>query len=674
MKTIAKIAAAATVAALIGTAATGVFAKTDDNIQSSSSYTTPMTTDRKSAEYKDFVDTKPNLSVSAGNWYSASLFWNKVKGAMLYYVYKDNKLIGSTTNTEYSFNVNEQGTYKIVAVTYDYNDARILSKSSNTVEYEYSAVYEDYDGTPMYKGRTFAATNAVSYAQTESVAGESYDAFVPYPSPYPYNANTEEYTHYDPNGFKKASDTPLSTFSADVDTASYANVRRMINSYYDSSDNYSGNKLTYFDVDSVRTEEFLNYFDYNYSLPEKNTFKITYELSDCPWNEDTQLLMLGVQAKDIAKEPDSNLVFLIDVSGSMSSQDKLPLVGDSLKQLSNEMSGDDRISIVTYSGAENVIVSGAKGNMKNCIGDIADSLIASGCTNGEKGINMAYDIAEDNFIKDGNNRVIMATDGDLNVGITDKDELSRFIEKKRDTGVYLTVLGVGTGNLKDNKMEALAKDGNGNYYYIDCVDEAQKVLVDERKSTLFTVADDVKFQVEFNPEVVESYRLIGYEGRRLENEDFENDAKDAADVGAGQSVSVMYEIIPAKASADTLKYQKSAGNKTDVCTLKIRYKKPSEKKSLLSKVTVTADKYLPYKDTGIRFRFATCVAETAMALRGDTQYGKVSIDNAKKRFDALTKDELSYIGYSDDFGKLIEKAAKMKVSVEKTDITLDDLC
>ncbi|MBQ4486955.1 MAG: DUF3520 domain-containing protein, partial [Oscillospiraceae bacterium] len=329
-----------------------------------------------------------------------------------------------------------------------------------------------------------------------------------------------------------------------------------------------------------------------------------------------------------------------------------------------EMSSDDRISIVTYSGVENVIVSGAKGNMKNCISDIADSLIASGCTNGEKGINMAYEIAEDNYIKDGNNRVILATDGDLNVGITDKDELSKFIEKKRDTGVYLTVLGVGTGNLKDNKMEALAKDGNGNYYYIDCVNEAQKVLVDERRSTLFTVADDVKFQVEFNPEVVDSYRLIGYEGRRLENEDFENDAKDAADVGAGQSVTVMYELIPANGSADRLKYQKSAGNKTDVCTLKIRYKKPGETKSLLSKMTVTSDKYLPYKDTGVRFRFATCVTETAMALRGDTDYGKISISNAKKRFDALTKDELSYIGYSDDFGKLIKNAEKMNVSAE----------
>jgi Ca-activated chloride channel family protein len=338
----------------------------------------------------------------------------------------------------------------------------------------------------------------------------------------------------------------------------------------------------------------------------------------------------------------------------MYSQDKLPLVVESLKKLTAEMTKKDRISIVTYSGQEKVVISGARGNMRNCIGELADTLVASGCTNGEAGINMAYDIAARNYITDGSNRVILATDGDLNVGISDKDELSEFISRKRGSGIYLTVLGFGTGNLKDDRMEALAKDGNGNYHYIDCAEEASKVLVDERKATLITVADDVKLQVEFNPALVDSYRLIGYDGRRLANEDFTNDAKDAADIGAGQSITVMYEIIPAKNGTDNLRYQTQTGNKTDICTLKCRYKKPGTEKSKEFSVTVKAKDYCKYSETGIRFRFAACVTEVAMALRGEKSYGDVSVKAAKARFDKLSGDELAKIGWSEDFGMLLE--------------------
>ena len=625
-------------------------------------YTTPMSNSTTSARYKAFVASKPaNLRSSSDRWGDPTLAWDPVKDAVLYYVYRKEgtafKLVAKTVNNFYqevnywSYNV-PAGEYFVRAVTYNYNDKRVMSRKSDKytvnekpVYYydDYDPVEEDDDTAVEYEtdeaydsGAYPVPTNSVSDAEDglSYISGEPYD---PYAEPL-----DEEYSHYDVDGFKKASDTPLSTFSADVDTASYANVRRLVT---------DGNRVT---EDTVRIEEMLNYFDYNYVQPSKGTFSLTYEYSDCPWNEDAKLLMLGLKAKDLEKEPASNLVFLVDVSGSMSSKDKLPLLVESFKKLMNETTKSDRISIVTYSGCEKAVISGARGNMKNCIGDIADALYADGSTNGEAGINMAYEIAKNNYIKDGSNRVILATDGDLNVGISDKDELSKFISGKRDTGVYLTVLGFGTGNIKDNKMEALAKDGNGNYHYIDCAAEATKVLVDERKKTLVTVADDVKIQVEFNPTLVDSYKLIGYDGRKLNNEDFTNDKKDASDMGAGQSITVLYEIIPAKKAANTLTYQTSKNNTTDVCTMKVRFKKPGQSKSLQSKYTVKAKEYLKYSKTGIKFRFATCVAEAAMALKGDETYGDVSLENAKKRFGKLASSELRTIGYSDDFASLLE--------------------
>ena len=620
---------------------------------SANKYVTPMTVNRASRRYKNFVAAVPEIRADREWYYSTTISWSPVTDALLYYVYGkiDGRysLVGKTSDTE--FETEKEGIYFIRAVTYDYNDKRIFSKLSNklTVDLSERAYYDSGDEAAVEEEYSYSIIpNAISDAAIQTVDNSAVYSETAEPdggANFIYDApeyDNEEYTKYAVDGFRSALQTPLSTFSADVDTASYANARRMI---------LSGGKVT---PDSVRIEEFLNYFDYDYVQPTKGNFSVTYEYTDCPWNKSAKLLMLGVQAKDVEKEPDSNLVFLVDVSGSMYSKDKLPLVVESLKKLTNEMTRNDRISIVTYSGQEKVIVSGARGNMKNCIGELADTLEAYGCTNGEAGINMAYDIAARNYLKDGSNRVILATDGDLNVGISDKDKLSEFIAKKRDTGVYLTVLGFGTGNLKDDRMEALAKDGNGNYHYIDCASEASKVLVDERKATLITVADDVKLQVEFNPALVDSYRLIGYDGRRLANEDFTNDQKDAADMGAGQSITVMYEIIPAKSSGTSLQYQTSTGNKTDICTLKCRYKEPGKSSSSQFSVTVKAKNYCKYADTGMRFKFAACVCETAMALRGDKSYGSVSVKNAKARFDRLDTDELAKIGYSDDFAVLLE--------------------
>lgn len=634
------------------------------------SYVTPMTVSTTTAKYKAFVAAKPEkLSLSSDSWGDRILQWEPVENAILYYVYRKEggnyKLIGKTaknfyqyySETSYTYSVPE-GKYYVRAVTYNYNDKRIFSKKSDVytvtapkpVYYEYddygyydeAADYEDgYDEEADFPADASINSVASAGAVNQYEADDDDDYYSDDDDePAEEDLSNEEYSRYDVDGFRKASDTPLSTFSADVDTASYANVRRLAN---------DGSKIP---ADAVRIEEFLNYFDYKYQQP-KNNFTLTYEYTDCPWNSKAKLLMMGLQTKDITPEPNSNLVFLIDVSGSMYSKDKLPLVQEALKKLVNETTSKDRISVVTYSGMEQVVVAGARGNMKNCISDVADSLDADGVTNGERGINMAYDIAKRYFIKNGSNRVIMATDGDLNVGISDKDKLSEFIAEKRETGVYLTVLGFGTGNLKDDRMEALAKDGNGNYHYIDCAAEATKVLVDERKKTLVTVADDVKLQVEFNPTLVDSYKLIGYDGRKLKNEDFTNDKKDAADMGAGQSITVMYEIIPATSSAETLKYQTSKGNQTDICTVKVRYKKPGETKSKQSTFTVKKSEYLTYSKTGIRFKFAACVAEVAMALKGDSSYGSVSVKNAAKRFAKLSKTELAQIGYSDDFEALL---------------------
>ncbi|MDF2486631.1 MAG: von Willebrand factor type, partial [Herbinix sp.] len=395
--------------------------------------------------------------------------------------------------------------------------------------------------------------------------------------------NTEEYNAIQENGFKSVKNYPLSTFSVDVDTASYSNIRRMI---------YESGEVV---ADAVRIEEMINYFKYDYKQPtDEVPFSINTELSDCPWNKNAKLLLIGLQAEeiDLKERPSSNLVFLLDVSGSMDSPDKLPLMQKAFTLLTENLNKNDRISIVVYAGMDSVVLEGASGDETMKINGAIEELTAGGSTAGAAGIRKAYELAEKHYIDGGNNRVILATDGDLNVGITSEGELTRLIEKEREKGVFLSVLGFGTMNIKDNKMEALADNGNGNYSYIDSLLEAKKVLVDEMGGTLFTVAKDVKLQIEFNPSKIKGYRLIGYENRMLNTEDFEDDTKDAGDIGAGHRITALYEILEIDSKQELintdLKYQSEVPtlDNNEWLTISIRYKKPDKNDSKLISVSV----------------------------------------------------------------------------------------
>ena len=383
--------------------------------------------------------------------------------------------------------------------------------------------------------------------------------------------NTEEYNSLEESGFKSVKNNPVSTFSADVDTASYTNLRRMIEDNCSIEDIPAG---------SVRIEEMLNYFKYDYKLPVGNEpFGVTTVIGDCPWNKDARLLQIGLKTEEIdfSEAPSSNLVFLLDVSGSMDSADKLPLLQSAFTMLVDELTEKDRVSVVTYAGSDAVLLEGEPGSNKREITDVINNLYASGSTNGSAGIETAYRLAEENFIEGGNNRVILATDGDLNVGATSESELKELIEEKRESGIFLSVLGFGTGNIKDNKMEALADNGNGNYSYIDSRGEAKRVMVEEMGASLVTVAKDVKLQIEFNPAYIKGYRLIGYENRTLATEDFDDDTKDAGEIGAGHIVTALYEIVTAESAQEIpetdLKYQEGTEGveNGEWATLKIRY-------------------------------------------------------------------------------------------------------
>lgn len=435
--------------------------------------------------------------------------------------------------------------------------------------------------------------------------------------------NSEEYNTIIEGGYKSTVTEPLSTFSIDVDTASYANVRRMIE---------QGMNV---DPNAVRIEEFINYFSYDYSKPTTDDpFSVNTELSDCPWNEEAKLLLVGLKAEEIKQEerPPLNLVFLIDVSGSMFSRDKLPLVQESFTMLTDTLNENDRISIVTYAGEDKVVLEGTSGQDKERIKDAINSLEAGGSTYGEAGINRAYELAEEYFIKNGNNRVILATDGDLNVGLSSEEELTALIEEKRESGVFLSVLGFGSGNLKDDRMEALADHGNGNYSYIDSKLEAEKVLINEMTGTLYTVAKDVKIQVEFNPANVSAYRLIGYENRALANEDFDDDTKDAGEIGAGHTVTALYEILltnghgPEIPETD-LKYSSvnySYNESDELLTISLRYKQPDSDISKKLAVPVTMDIYR--RTMPENMRFAAAAAEFGMVLRDSEFRGTSSCE------------------------------------------------
>ncbi len=473
-----------------------------------------------------------------------------------------------------------------------------------------------------------------------------------------YNWNTEEYNAVEESGFQSVANNPLSTFSADVDTASYSNIRRMIEAGYSLDEIPSG---------AVRIEEMLNYFSYDYRLPRKNEpFGVTTVIGDCPWNEDAKLLQIGLKTEEIdfSEALDSNLVFLLDVSGSMYSDDKLPLLQKSFSMLVQELGEKDTVSIVTYAGSDRVILEGESGDNKEGIIEALDALEAGGSTNGADGIETAYALAEKYFIKDGNNRVILATDGDLNVGVSSESELHKLITEKKESGVYLSVLGFGTGNIKDNKMEILADRGNGNYAYIDSIGEAKKVLVEQMGATLVTVAKDVKLQVEFNPAYVKGYRLLGYENRALATEDFDDDKKDAGEIGAGHMVTALYEIIPVDSEQEVpeteLKYQ---DNKSDAgvkngewLNLKIRYKEPDADESLLKEYPVTEEDYTskPSED----FYFAAAVAEFGLILRDSEYKGDASFENVRELLKKVDTDEDDY---KDEFVYLVKKLQKATI-------------
>lgn len=479
----------------------------------------------------------------------------------------------------------------------------------------------------------------------------------------PYN--TESYDHITENRFLKVKDNPLSTFSIDVDAASYSNVRRFLNL----------GQLP--PAGAVRIEEMVNYFHYEYPQPTNgDPFSINTEISDCPWNKGNKLVLIGLQGKKIPTEnlPASNLVFLIDVSGSMDMPTKLPLVKASMKMLVDQLRPQDRVAIVVYAGNAGLVLPSTSGEEKIKIKDAIDRLEAGGSTAGGAGIKLAYKIAKENFAKEGNNRVILCTDGDFNIGASSDDEMESLIEQERKSGVFLTVLGFGMGNYKDSKMEKLADKGNGNHAYIDQLSEAKKVLVSEFGGTLFTIAKDVKLQIEFNPAKVQGYRLIGYENRLLNKEDFNNDKKDAGELGSGHTVTALYEIIPVGVKSkflekvDSLKYQSniaplSKSSHTDeLMTVKFRYKAPDGEVSKLIEHPVL-DQQVPLAKTSDNFRFAASVAEFGMLLRNSEFKSASSFSNviALARKAKGTDEE----GYRSEFIRLVESAESLTKETDK---------
>jgi Ca-activated chloride channel homolog len=466
--------------------------------------------------------------------------------------------------------------------------------------------------------------------------------------------NTEEYGRIDENGFLAVADNPLSTFSVDVDRAAYSNVRRFLR--------YGQRPPR----DAVRIEEMVNYFTYDYPEPSgAQPFSVTTEVAACPWNERHRVLLVGLQGRRMktADLPANNLVFLIDVSGSMMEADKLPLVKEGLELLVNQLRPKDRVAIVVYAGNAGLVLPSTSGSDKGTILSAIQSLEAGGSTAGGAGIKLAYEVAKDNFLDGGNNRVILATDGDFNVGASSDGELEQLIESKRRDRIFLTVLGFGTGNIKDSKMELLADKGNGNYAYVDSLAEARKVLVSEMGATLFTIAKDVKLQIEFNPAKVASYRLIGYENRLLRKEDFNNDAKDAGDIGAGHSVTALYELVPPGADAltssvDPLKYQTTrvTAASPELLTLKLRYKEPEGETSKLMTYTVN-DSNAEVMAVSENLRFASAVAELGMLLRDSKHKGDATYDEARQLAQkSLGRD---YEGYRRDFLTMIGAAQNL---------------
>ena len=474
-----------------------------------------------------------------------------------------------------------------------------------------------------------------------------------------FNFNTEGYSSINENGYKSVKKNPLSTFSIDVDNASYSNIRRFINN----------GQLP--PADAVRIEEMINYFKYDYPEPAgEHPFSVFTEMSVCPWNKNHQLFLVGLKGKSMDKSslPPSNLVFLIDVSGSMSDPNKLPLLKSAFGLLVNELRPKDRVAIVVYAGAAGLVLESTPGNKKEMIMKAINNLEAGGSTAGGAGLKLAYREAEKNFMEGGNNRIILATDGDFNVGESSNGGMERLVEEKRELGVFITVLGFGMGNVKDDKMELIADKGNGNYSYIDNLQEARKVLVREFGGTLFTIAKDVKFQIEFNPARVSSYRLIGYENRILNDEDFNDDAKDAGEMGAGHNVTALYELIPAGSdetipSVDPLRYQAfrtpvKKDYADELLTIKLRYKKPDGITSMLLEKPV--EKYGDeIGGSSENLRFAAAIAEFGMILRDSEFKGSATLDGAARLARSARGEDED--GYRSELIRLVSIVKDMRV-------------
>ncbi|WP_166925424.1 YfbK domain-containing protein [Flavobacterium poyangense] len=524
----------------------------------------------------------------------------------------------------------------------DIQDVKVLKDTAAT------AIY----GTRAVNGVVVLSTKNELYKNlTEQEINKKLNLTIPNQP----EVDNEDYDTFTENAFENPKGAPLSTFSIDVDNASYTNIRRFIN---------NGQAVP---KDAVRVEEMVNFFKYTYPQPkDKNPFSINTELSESPWNPENKILRIGLQGKNIPTEnlPASNLVFLIDVSGSMDNANKLPLLKQSMKILVNELRSKDKVSIVVYAGAAGLVLPPTSGDEKKTIIDALDHLNAGGSTAGGAGIELAYKVAAENFIKDGNNRVVLATDGDFNVGSSSNSDMETLIEQKRKTGVFLTCLGYGMGNYKDSKMETLADKGNGNYAYIDNIQEANRFLGKEFKGSMFAIAKDVKIQIEFNPKQIQAYRLIGYENRKLRAEDFKNDAIDAGELGSNHTVTALYEIIPAGVKSDylshqpdALKYTKVKENtneySTELATIKFRYKKPDGEKSI-EMAHIIENKVTPLKSASDDFKFSTAVAWFGLKLRDSKLISNKSSDAILK----LAKQGLSNDteGYKAEFIRLIEGA------------------
>ena len=515
------------------------------------------------------------------------------------------------------------------------------AKAASAEEY---SVAESEDGAADYAVEASASADA--YTEAEYRDESSFIApTAPMPEPMPEPSSNEEYAPITEHGYISVLTQPFSTFGADVDTASYSTMRRKLVEPYALEQSYVP-----LEPSAIRIEEMVNYFKYNYKAPENGEkFGVTTVLTTCPWNEDALLLKVGVKGEEYQENGrGSNIVFLVDTSGSMFDFDKLPLVKHSIEILQNRFSENDRISIVTYAGSEEVLAEGLSGADHGRIMDAVSSMEAWGSTWGEGGINKAYEIAEKYFIEGGNNRVILCTDGDFNVGVSSEAGLKELISKKRESGIFFSCLGFGEGNYSDTTMETLADNGNGNYFYIDSPREAEKALNEEFFSTIYTVAKDAKFQIEFNPETVKGYRQVGYENRAMSAEDFADDTKDGGEIGAGTTVTVLYEIIPAGSDFEipsvSSKYQKEAAGSSsasgELLTVNLRYKEPDEDTSVLREYPVSMDDFSPEMDPDTSW--AAGVAQAGMLLRDSEYAGNSSFeaiyDRLKENEDIMEDD------------------------------------